>query len=203
MKKSVLSWLVIAIAIIAGIVAYPGLPEQMAIHWDMNNAVDEFAHKAFALFLLPGLMVILMVILPRKQNYQKHKSSIQIVQNVVLLSLLILHGAIIAYGYGLEIKMANIALPMVGIIFAATGNYMPRFQPNSYIGIKTIHTLTNETVWRKTHQAAAKFFVIGGLLMVGTAFIPAPLQMIIFFSLVVIVILASVYLSFHYAKDSE
>ena len=203
MKSSVLSWIIVAIAVIASIVTYPDLPEQMAIHWNVSNEINGLAHKAFALLLLPALMVLMIVILPRKQNYHKHKPSMLIVQNIVLLSLLVLHSVTIAFGYGLEINIAKVILPMVGIIFAVTGNYMPRFQPNSYFGIKTNQTLASETVWRKTHQAAAKFYVYGGLLLIAAAFVPAPYQMIIFFGIIVLIVLTSVYLSFHFSKDNK
>lgn len=203
MKSNVLSWIIVAVAVIASIVTYPDLPEQMVIHWNVSNEVNGLAHKAFALLLLPALMVLMIVILPRKQNYYKHKPSMLIVQNIVLLSLLVLHSVTIAFGYGLEINIAKVVLPMVGIIFVVTGNYMPRFQPNSYFGIKTNLTLASETVWRKTHQAAAKFYVYGGLLTIAAAFVPAPFQMIIFFGIIVLIVLASVYLSFHFSKDNK
>jgi uncharacterized membrane protein len=203
MKASLLSWIFIALAIAASIISYPDLPEQMAIHWNMSNEIDGLAHKAFALLLLPALMVILIVVLPRKQNYLKHKKAMMIMQNVILFSLLVLHSMTIAFGYGVEINIVKIVLPMVGILLAVTGIYMPRFEPNSYIGIKTNQTLASEAVWIKTHQVAAKFFVLGGLIMIPTGFLPNPLPMIGFFAIIVIIVLASAFLAFHYGKDNK
>ncbi|WP_141501323.1 SdpI family protein [Paenibacillus luteus] len=203
MKASLLSWTFIALAIAASIISYPDLPEQMAIHWNMSNEIDGLAHKAFALLLLPALMVILIVVLPRKQNYLKHKKAMMIMQNVILFSLLVLHSMTIAFGYGVEINIVKIVLPMVGILLAVTGIYMPRFEPNSYIGIKTNQTLSSEAIWIKTHQGAAKFFVIGGLIMIPAGFLPTPLPMIGFFTIIVIIVLASAFLAFHYGKDNK
>lgn len=210
MNKSLLSWLIVVIALFAGAVVYPDMPEQMPIHWNANNEIDNYAHKALAIFLLPGLMTLFAIIFQiipiidyKKQNYSKFKPSLHIVQNVVLLGLLVLHGVMIAYGYGVEIKISTIVLPMIGIIFVAVGNYMPRFQPNSFVGIKTIYTLNNETVWRKTNRAAAKFYAIGGLLVIGTAFIPSPLQTILFISIVVIISFSTLFLSLYYGKQAK
>jgi uncharacterized membrane protein len=203
MKSSVLSWIIVAFALIGSIITYPDMPEQMAIHWNVSNEVNGFAHKAFALLLLPALMVILIVVLPRKQNYLKHKSSILIVQNITLLCLLVLHSVTIAFGYGVDFNIAMVILPMVGVILTLTGWHMPRFQPNSFIGIKTNHTLANETNWKKTHKSAAKYYVIGGLVMIAAAFVPPLLQTFLFFGIIATIVLASVYLSFHFGKDSK
>ncbi|NIK76601.1 putative membrane protein [Paenibacillus castaneae] len=203
MSTNIISWLFIAIAVAATIVTYSDMPEQMSIQWDLNSEVKEYANKAFAVYLLPGVMTLLTVLLPRNQNYQKFKSSLLILQNVLLLGLLSLHGVILASGYGLEVDLSKIVLPMVGIIFVTVGIYMPKFPPNNYFGIKTVYTVNNETVWRLTHRASAKYFILGGLLMIGTAFIPAPYQMILFLTIVVIVVLTSVYLSYHFAKHEK
>jgi uncharacterized membrane protein len=203
MKSSVLSWIIISIAFIGSFAVYPYMPEQMAIHWNVSNEINGFAHKAFALLLLPALMVILIVVLPKKQNYQIHKPGIHIVQNVTLLCLLVLHSVTIAFGYGVSFNIAKVILPMVGILLAITGYHMPRFQPNSFIGIRTTHTLASESNWRKTHKSAAKYYLIGGLLMIAATFVPAPYHTILFFGIFVMVVLASVYLSFHFGKDSK
>lgn len=203
MKRSILSWLIIVVSIAASIVVYPDMPELMPIHWDINHEANDQASKAFALFLLPGIMTLLTMILPRKQNDQKLKSSILIVQNVLMLGLLVLHGLIIASGYGLNVDMSKIVLPMVGILFITTANYMSRIPPNSDIGIKTMHTLSNDTVWIKTHKAAARIAGICGLLMIGTAFIPSPYQMILFLTIVVVPVLSSVYLSYYFSKQEN
>lgn len=201
MKSAVLSWIIVSFALIASIATYSYLPEQMAIHWDINNEINGLAHKAFALLLMPALMVILIVILPRKQNYQKHKVTLLIVQNIFLLTLLALHSTTIALGFGFEVDIEKVVIPMIGVILTVSGIYMPRIQPDSLIGIKTAHTLASETVWRKTHQTAAKFYVFGGLLMIASAFVPSPYQVFIFFGIIVIIVLASVFLSFFYGKD--
>ncbi|MGO4544814.1 SdpI family protein [Paenibacillus sp. 2TAB23] len=203
MKSNVLSWLIVSFALIASIITYPYMPELMAIHWDINKEIDGLANKAFALLLLPALMVILIVILPKKQNFQQHKHSLYVIQNVILLSLLVLHGVTIAYGYGLNIDIEKVVIPMVGVILAVSGFYMPRLKPDSLIGIKTAHTLANEAVWKKTHRAAAKFYVYGGLLMIVSTFVSNPYQMFVFFGIIVIIVLASVFLSFHFGKDQK
>lgn len=203
MKSRIFSWIIVAIALIASMITYPDLPEQMAIYWDTNNEINGLAHKAFTLLLLPAFMVLLIVILPKKHAFQNQKPNMYTVQNVVLICLLVLHGVIIAFGYGLVFNLTTVIVAMVGIIFTVTGIYLPHFQPNSLVGIKTVHTLASEAVWKKTHTAASKFYWIGGLIMTISTFIPNPYQMFICFGIVLIVVLASVFLSFHFGKDHK
>ncbi|WP_138751075.1 SdpI family protein [Paenibacillus sinopodophylli] len=203
MKSSVLSWIIVSIAFVASIITYPYMPELMAIHWDINTEINGTANKAFALLLLPALMVILVVILPKKQNFQQHKYTLLVVQNVILLVLLVLHSVTIAYGYGLSIDIEKVVIPMFGIILAIAGFYMPSLKHNSYIGIKTVNTITNEDVWKKTHKAASSFYIAGGLFMIASTFIGNPYQMFVFFGIIVIIVLASVFLSFHFGKEQH
>ncbi|MBD2869818.1 SdpI family protein [Paenibacillus arenilitoris] len=207
MKKSLISLLIVAAALIASALTYADMPDRLPIHWNAAGEIDRFTSKAFALFFLPGLMALLIAmfrVIPlldaKKQNYEKFESSIRILENVVLLGLLVFHGITIGYGYGMEINVSMIVPPVIGIIFVALGNYMPRFQPNSHVGIKTASTLGNETVWRKTHQATAKFYVIGGLLMILTAFVPAPFQSVAFLCIIVGVALSTIFVSMRYTK---
>lgn len=207
MNKNGIAWLIVAAAFIASAVTYSDLPAQMPIHWNINNEIDRYANKAVAVFLMPVLMALCTILFQlsprfdrRKQNVEKFKSSLAVIQNVLLLGLLVLEGFIIAYGYGVNINVGMIVPPMIGVLFVAIGNYMPRFKPNSYVGIKTHYTLNNETVWRKTHQTAAIFYVLGGLLMIATVFVPSPLQGIVFVSIAIIVAVSPLLLSFYYAK---
>lgn len=203
LRSNIFSWIVVTIALIASSVTYSDLPQQMAFYWNMNYQINGYAHKAFTLMLLPAFMIILIVTLPKKHAFQNQKPNMYTIQNVVLICLLVLHSVTIAFGYGLYFELTTVIVAMLGIIFTATGIYMPRFQPNSFVGIKTVHTLSSEVIWKKTHVAVSKFFLFGGLLMIASAFVPDPYQMFISFGIVLIVVLASVYLSFHYGKDHK
>ena len=57
-------------------------------------------------------------------------------------------------------------------MFIILGVYMPNIKSNWFIGIRTPWTLSNDTVWKKTHIFAGKVFIVAGLLFVLAIFIP-------------------------------
>ncbi|MDQ0058030.1 SdpI family protein [Paenibacillus harenae] len=204
-----LTWLIVGAAFIASAIVYRDMPGQMPVHWNANNEIDNYAHKAVALFLLPAIMLLLNAmqsvlpkIDPRRSNYAPFQSSLDIIRLITTLGLLVIHGYTIAVGYGYTFSITYVVLPFLGLLFLATGNYMPRFQYNSYVGIKTPHTLANEHVWRKTHQSAAKLFVIGGLMIIASLVLPVPIQSYIIIAIIIAVVAASYGLGFYFSRKT-
>lgn len=203
------TWLIIIIALVASAVVYRDMPDQMPIHWNAKHEIDNYAHKAIALFLLPAVMVlvnafqsILPNIDPRRRNYAQFESSLNLIRLIMTIGLLAIHGYTIAIGYGYSFSIAYVILPFLGILLMVIGNYMPRFQYNSYVGIKTTHTLANEEVWRKTHQSGAKIFVIAGLAILASMMIPTPLQSYTIAAIILAMVVVTYSLGFYYSRSS-
>ena len=74
--------------------------------------------------------------------------------------------------FDLEADVGQFVLASVGILIAITGNYMNSIKPNYFIGIRTPWTLEDSEVWKKTHRFASKLWIVGGVLMTVSAFIP-------------------------------
>jgi uncharacterized membrane protein len=53
------------------------------------------------------------------------------------------------------------------------GNYLGKVQPNWFLGVRTPWTLASELVWRKTNRTAGWLFVLAGLVIAVSAFIPS------------------------------
>ena len=82
-------------------------------------------------------------------------------------------------GLGYNVPMSYIVPVIVGLIFIIIGNYLQRVRSNYFMGIRTPWTLSNETVWKKTHRLSGKLFFIGGLLILVSAFLPEEYKSII------------------------
>ena len=57
-KILIITSLICIIPIIFGIVLYEKLPDQMAVHFGINNEPNEYAPKEFALFGIPIFMTL-------------------------------------------------------------------------------------------------------------------------------------------------
>ncbi len=197
MKKHVLPLTMIGLLILAWILAFPKLPEQMPIHWDVNGEANGFASKLNAMFSTLGIMVILYLSMaflpkvdPRKTNYKYFSKSYNIMLNAILGVLFVINILMLANAMGYDVPIGSIGPVVVGIIFMILGNYLPQVRSNFFIGIRTPWTLSSDEVWKKTHRAASKIFFFGGLVMILATFAPVNWKVPVLFTVIALTIVA-------------
>ncbi|MCR8926826.1 SdpI family protein [Priestia megaterium] len=209
MKKHVFPLGITLLTLVAWLIALPHLPATMPIHWGANGEADGFATKINAMILTVGIMVLIYFIIafvpridPRKENYKYFSKTYNIVLNAVLLLFFFVNMSTILQGLGYNVPMAYIAPIMAGLVFIIIGNYLQRVRSNYFMGIRTPWTLSNETVWKKTHRLSGKLFFIGGLLILISAFLPDGYKSVIMWgSIVLCVAIPYLYSYVAYKKE--
>ncbi|KXY00395.1 SdpI family protein [Bacillus paranthracis] len=178
MRKHLVAIILILITGLAWAYAWPNLPDTMAVHWGMEG-VNGYASKFNAMLLLLGIMIFTYVLLtitpkidPKKKNYDKFSKGYMIINYSVVVLLFLVNMLVIGVGLGYDIPMNSTPLILVGLLFIVIGNYLPQCKPNYFVGIKTPWTLSNEEVWRKTHRFSGKVFVVLGIIMILSVFVP-------------------------------
>ncbi|GAB1800805.1 SdpI family protein [Priestia megaterium] len=209
MKKHVFPLSITLLTLVAWLIALPHLPATMPIHWGANGEADGFTTKINAMILTVGIMVLIYFIIafvpridPRKENYKYFSKTYNIVLNAVLLLFFFVNMSTILQGLGYNVPMAYIAPIMAGLVFIIIGNYLQRVRSNYFMGIRTPWTLSNETVWKKTHRLSGKLFFIGGLLILISAFLPDGYKSVIMWgSIVLCVAVPYLYSYLAYKKE--
>ncbi|MGG0510562.1 SdpI family protein [Priestia megaterium] len=209
MKKHVFPLSITVLTLVAWLIALPHLPATMPIHWGANGEADGFATKINAMILTVGIMVLIYFIIafvpridPRKENYKYFSKTYNIVLNAVLLLFFFVNMSTILQGLGYNVPMSYIAPIMAGLVFIIIGNYLQRVRSNYFMGIRTPWTLSNETVWKKTHRLSGKLFFIGGLLILISAFLPDGYKSVIMWgSIVLCVAVPYLYSYLAYKKE--
>ncbi|MGG1071822.1 SdpI family protein [Priestia megaterium] len=209
MKKHVFPLSITLLTLVAWLIALPHLPATMPIHWGANGEADGFATKINAMILTVGIMVLIYFIIafvpridPRKENYKYFSKTYNILLNAVLLLFFFVNMSTILQGLGYNMPMAYIAPIMAGLVFIIIGNYLQRVRSNYFMGIRTPWTLSNETVWKKTHRLSGKLFFIGGLLILISAFLPDGYKSVIMWgSIVLCVAIPYLYSYLAYKKE--
>jgi uncharacterized membrane protein len=170
---------VAALAVAVSIWAYPRLPATVATHWSLRGAPDDFSSRAWAISLIPlvivvmtGLFNVLPKVDPRRENYAKFLTSYWLIANAVIVFMLVAHAMTIAAGLGYSVKIDRLMPVGIGLLFVFLGNYLTRVEPNWFVGIRTPWTLSSDTVWHKTHRTGGWVMVIAGLVLVAGAFLP-------------------------------
>lgn len=183
MKMKWWSWIFIGAGAIASLIVYPDMPDQLPVHWNFEGEADRFASKSVALFLIPAILAAMTLIIEIRlktdkgnKNAAVNRPNVNIIRNIVVLALMIVHAYTIYYGYGYELSISRLMSVVLGIVFIVTGNYMPRIRTNRFAGIRTPLTLTNEDAWRKANTLGGRLLVLGGALMLITAVLPSSIQ---------------------------
>src|SRR5213594_1603376 len=93
------------LAVALSICAHPQLPPTVATHWNLNGTPDGYSSRAWALSIIPIVLVAMTVVFnvlpkidPRHENYAKFLSSYWLIANAIIVFLLVAHGMIIAAG---------------------------------------------------------------------------------------------------------
>ncbi|WP_230931945.1 SdpI family protein [Priestia sp. TSO9] len=209
MKKHVFPLGITLLTLVAWLIALPHLPATMPIHWGANGEADGFATKINAMILTVGIMVFIYFVIafvpridPRKENYKYFSKTYNILLNAVLLLFFFVNMSTILQGLGYNVPMSYIAPIMAGLVFIIIGNYLQRVRSNYFMGIRTPWTLSNETVWKKTHRLSGKIFFIGGLLILISAFLPDGYKSVIMWgSIVLCVAIPYLYSYVAYKKE--
>lgn len=169
--------LLMMIVLVVSIVLYPSLPEKVPSHWNIKGEIDAYSSKLFGVLGINMMnigMYFLFIILPnldpRRENYVKFGSAYNLIRYVMHLFFVMMQIVILTASFGYEVDVAFLITVGVGIMFLLLGNVMGKIKHNYFVGIKTPWTLADERVWVKTHRFAAPLWVIGGLVVIISAF---------------------------------
>jgi uncharacterized membrane protein len=147
------------------------MPDKMASHWNINNRVDGYMSKPWALFMFPVLSIILyifFIILPKieplKENLAQFIKYFDRFMIIFFLFMFYIYALTLIWNKGTTFNMARFISPAFGILFIYIGILLKHSKQNWFIGIRTPWTLSNERVWEKTHKIGSLLFMISGLL---------------------------------------
>lgn len=174
-KTLAITSLVILMPIIAGIILWDQLPQQMPIHWNAEGQVDGWSSKTFAVFGLPGILLgaqwLCALATAADPKKQKHSEKIlQLVLWIIPVLCCLLSAITYAAAMGNQVRMEVIMPVFIGLLFAVIGNYLPKCKQNYTIGIKIPWTLNSEENWNKTHRFAGRLWLICGFAIMLTGF---------------------------------
>lgn len=175
--KLIISSIIIILPMFVGLLLWDKLPEKMVVHFGINNEADGFTSKYFTVFGMPIVLLALqwlgtIVTAFDRKNKDQNKKIFGMVFWIVPLISVFANGVIYAYALGKNVDVGFFALVLLGLMFMVIGNYLPKCKQNNTIGIKLPWTLKDEIVWQKTHRLSGIVWVIGGIIVFASAFLP-------------------------------
>ena len=168
-------WIITSLACmlpsIYGVIVWDKLPDKVPTHWNMEGVVDGYSSKAFAVFGLPLIIVVLNTLVnialgtdPKKENHADKLKFLGLW--IAPITSIFTCTACILTGLGKEYDMLTIVSLFCAVLFLVIGNYMPKCKQNYTIGIKLPWTLNSEENWNKTHRFAGFLWSVLSIILI-------------------------------------
>ena len=175
LKTLLVTSIVILLPILAGLILWNQLPEQMPSHWNAAGEVDGWSSKPFAVFGLPLLLLGFQWLCafgtgadPKKANHPEKIQ--QLVLWIIPVISVLLHAIVYMVSLGNQVRVEMVMPVFIGLVLTIVGNYLPKCKQNYTIGIKIPWTLNSEENWNRTHRFAGRLWVVCGIVLILTGF---------------------------------
>ncbi len=190
------------LAALASLAVYAQLPAEMAIHFGIDQAPDNWASRPVGAFLLPVLIIAVAALISLSAKFEKNESkrlrsqaAIGSVITVMSAALLTVHLFVLAYNLGYSLSVSTFASILVGVIFISLGNVMPKLPQRAMQWPKL-----PEDKHRKLARFQGRFMVIMGIVFLFIAFLPGTIILPIFLILLVLFIFIVLGISIRYGR---
>ena len=189
------------------------IPPTVVLHYNIHLKPDRMGSKsnlAWMAILLSavgfGLYMLLKNIhkIDPKRAEKISPASFGRLAMVLLAFFSLINILVIYSAAGHPHLLLNLLCPILGLLLAAIGNYLPALKPNYFAGIRLPWTLNSEYNWKKTHQLAGILWFWGGILLtvLGLLLPPQVGLAVMLGAIVVLVIVPCVY-SFRLFKKEQ
>ncbi len=187
LKKEALPLAILVLSLIASFYFYAHFPAEVVGHWNFEGVPDGMTSRGFASFGIFGILLAIYLLFlflpmldPKKERYAEFAGVYLKFRTATLLILFIVHLASGLYNLGYPINIGLVVPISIGGLFVFLGNYMGKIKQNWFVGIKTPWTISSENVWNKTHHFGGRAFVLFGVIMMVTPFLPKTVALPLF-----------------------
>ncbi len=166
-------------------IVWTELPDIVPMHWNVAGEVDGWGSKSTLLlmpFLLPFLVYAIFLLIQKfgpSEKLDKMGKKFAALKFILVLFMSVLAVFIIYSASHGEVARPTFIFVLLGLLFAALGNFFKTIQPNYFLGIRTPWTLKHPAVWKSTHELGGKLWFVGGLIIALTALVSTSLVAII------------------------
>lgn len=195
-RNLILTCAVCLLPILFGAVFYEKLPEKMPVHFNINNEVDSYASKNFALFGIPMLMIMLQIACCtisdfRKKENEKAPKFITIVKWIIPILSVVISTITIEIPLGSDVDVRKSIVLILGILYIILGNYLPKMSYEQMKG--KMHPMPkNEKIYRKMTRSMGYTFVGFGFVMLISLLFKPIISVIAIITMVLVLMLEAI-----------
>lgn len=172
-RVELVQWIGIAMLFALAAWAWPRVPDEIPVHWNLHGEADGWGGKTMGLLAVPLVIVgmyLLLLFLPRLDpgyaNYQSFAGSYNVLRVTLLAYMAVVQVALVLVALGYPLNMGRVLGISMGLMFIVIGNLLGKIRPNAFVGVRTPWTLFSKLSWTKTHRLAGWLFIVFGLLTI-------------------------------------
>ncbi|MBQ7504245.1 MAG: DUF1648 domain-containing protein [Ruminococcus sp.] len=183
MMKTIKVLLLLSIAVlplIVSLIALAFLPEQIPTHYGVDFTVDRYGSK-FEALIFPITILILSLVFLLPGIFMKNELNKKLILDIGIALILAFNALdyYILYVQSSNLYSINsgvfaierILLLILGVLFVFIGNLMPMSRKNSFIGLRTKWSMSNDAVWKKCQLFGGVSMMILGITLFVLAFV--------------------------------
>lgn len=200
--KILISSILIVLPVFVGLIFWKQLPDTMVTHWGADRNPDGTMHKTLAITIPPLILLAFHIVcliftsLDKQQKLQ-NKKALSIIFWIIPGISLFANAAMYSIALDWNIQPHHLTAPLLAVALIFIGNYMPKTVQNRTLGIKISWTLRNEENWNKTHRFAGKLWVVCGVVLLPTVFLPLKWMVPVMIAVMLAVIILPMVYSYH------
>ncbi|GHF30316.1 hypothetical protein GCM10017044_27130 [Kordiimonas sediminis] len=161
------------IGLIGALLLPPNTP--LPVHWNFSGEIDMFATTPGALFIMPGLGLLISgiigaaaLIARTSETRDQSKNAIKKILTPIMALLLFLQVLLISQAMGHSLFGLKTILMGVALMLLFVGNMLVNLPLNHVMGIRLPWTVNNDKNWQKTHTFARAVFTVTALILIIT-----------------------------------
>lgn len=190
-KTFIITGIVCLLPILFGVLLWNKLPDIMAIHFNIYGEPDNFASKAFVVFGLPVIMLIVQgfccfITDLNAKRYSKKNKIENATKWIIPCLMVVLQVITLGYGLGWNIDIRKSVAFIVGVLFVGLGYFLSKLDY-----IKNYNIDTEKA--RKINRFIGYETIIMGLLFFISILFPPVCTVVCVFLLIPYAIIGAVY----------
>lgn len=209
-KSEIVPALVLVASIVTAIVSYKYLPERVISHWNFSGQADGWSSRSFHTIFFPALIISMYILFlalpnidPKKERYQEFSKVYNIIRGMMLSVFFLIYLGATLVNLGYNIDIAHSVPALIGVMMIVLGRYMGEIKNNWFVGIRTPWTMSSELVWQKTHRLGAWVFIIFGLILIITPWLPKNIGLFLFAAGIIAVVLVPMIASYVFYRNEK
>lgn len=183
-KKTIYK-LLARLPLLVTLAAFFFLPDEVPVHFGINNQVDRWGSK-YELLILPFVVMVIGIVflliarhLDKNEENGSNNFNVCITVGIAVLAMFNVLTYFILYMSlmgsqdlePMQIDLLNLMAFLIGLVVIIIGNVMPKVKLNSLLGLRTRWSMSSEEAWKKSQRFSGYSAIVTGLIIVILSFV--------------------------------